>query len=319
MKSFIIKTICFFLIPIPIIITLGLVLPTTPRASKSLILGIIHKDYLLKCTKKPRLIFVGGSNLSFGLNSKMIKDSLHINPINTAIHACIGVKFMFENTLSYVKKGDVIIFVPEYMHFFKSLNSGSEELMRSIFDVSISKFKLLDVHQKYNILPFIPRYVLTKFDFSEYFNDEDFEFYSVNSFNKFGDTYTHWNLKDRQNEIHSEILAGKINNELFEFFKSINNRVLKKGATLYISFPAYQATSFEKSLKKISEIELKLKKTKLNIIGNSFRYKMPDSLFFNSVYHLNKKGVEKRTKLLIEDIRSNIHFNSKLNDVKQFH
>lgn len=52
------------------------------------------KCQLLEDTPSPRIIFVGGSNLAFGLDSQRIKDSLNINVINYGLHAGIGLKYM---------------------------------------------------------------------------------------------------------------------------------------------------------------------------------------------------------------------------------
>ena len=77
MRRFILQLI-WFLMPIVILFVVGLLLPATPRASKSLLVANLQKDSLLENTKPPRVIFVGGSNLSFGLNSQMIKESLNM-------------------------------------------------------------------------------------------------------------------------------------------------------------------------------------------------------------------------------------------------
>jgi hypothetical protein len=112
-----IKKITLVIIPIILFIFLGISLPTTPRASKSLLFANLKKDYLLKNVESPRMIFIGGSNLSFGLDSQKIKISLGINPINTGVHAGIGLKYMLDNTIQYIKNGYIIILIPEYHHF----------------------------------------------------------------------------------------------------------------------------------------------------------------------------------------------------------
>ena len=68
MKKFITKLILFPLTFVVLTLVFGLGLPATPRASKSLIYAKIKKDSLLKNSLSPRIIFIGGSNLSFGLN-----------------------------------------------------------------------------------------------------------------------------------------------------------------------------------------------------------------------------------------------------------
>ena len=116
-------------------------LPPSPRVSGSQLYGKIAKDSLLRNTKNDRIIFIGGSNLSFGLNSQMIKDSLKFNPINTAINANIGLEYMLVNTLQYIKENDVIIIAPEYAHFSKNtIHGAGKEMITTVAEVD--KFKL---------------------------------------------------------------------------------------------------------------------------------------------------------------------------------
>jgi len=149
MKKFICKLV-WFTIPIVSLFVLGLLIPTTPRASKSLLFA-------------NRMIFVGGSNLSFGLNSQMIKEELNLNPINTGVHASIGIRYMLENTIQYVREGDIIILALEYSHFYHDYNSGSAELLRTIFDVELSNIRLLNLQQIVGLIPHVPKYSLSKF------------------------------------------------------------------------------------------------------------------------------------------------------------
>ena len=67
-----------------------------------------HKVELLEKTPSPRIIFIGGSSIAFGTDSKMLKDSMHINVVNFGLHGGIGMKFPMDDCLDYVKKGDII-------------------------------------------------------------------------------------------------------------------------------------------------------------------------------------------------------------------
>lgn len=296
-----IKKIVIFILPIVAVIILGIFLPTTPRASKSLLMASVNKNLLLKSTTSPRIIFVGGSNLSFGLNSQIIKDSLQINPINTAIHASIGIKFMLDNTLDYVQNGDIVVLVPEYSHFYRSLNFGSEELMRTIFDVNLKNIEYLNIFQIKNIFPYLYKYSLTKFNTNEYINVNESDVYSVNSFNQFGDTYTHWGMEQQAFSLYPPI-TDKFNYEVIKYIEEFSFAVKGKGAILLVTFPSFQETSFNKSIAAIQKVENELFKSSLMVIGTPERYRIPDSLMFNTPYHLNKQGVDYRTKLLIQDI-----------------
>ena len=301
MKKFI-KVFLIFLIPFFLILFFGIFLPTTPRASKSLLISKINKDSMLLNTPSPRIIFVGGSNLSFALNSQTIKDSLKRNPINTAIHSNIGIKYMIDNTIKYIQKDDIVVIVPEYTHYYKDLNHGTEELLRSILDINIKDIKYLNIYQIVNLIKYIPKYSLSKLDPTEYFNIKESDFYSINSFNQFGDANAHWNEKRKIVEPYDEI-KGEFNLDVLNYIEVFNNTISNKGATLFVSYPCYQETSFDISKIAIQKVQKELLKSTLTIIDSPERYKFSDTLIFNTPYHLTKKGLDFRTNLMLQGIK----------------
>ena len=76
-----------------ILITLILAITMLPMEQDGYLQAYNKKCQLLEDTPSPRIIFVGGSNLAFGLDSQRIKDSLNINVINYGLHAGIGLKY----------------------------------------------------------------------------------------------------------------------------------------------------------------------------------------------------------------------------------
>lgn len=304
MKKFIKKSL-LFIIPIIIFCLTGVLLPTTPNAKTSLLMGSIKKDSLLKNTISPRLILIGGSNVSFGINSSLIKQELNINPINTAIQGKIGLKFMMDNTLEYIKNGDIILLIPEYKLFYQEVNNVSEVLTHYIFDCNKKKLKHLNIYQLINLIPHIPKYSFSKFlisSYTSYLIDDSYLIYSSKSFNKFGDTYVHWSMSDRTYDILDEI-NGDFQENLLKEIVLFNEKIQERKAKLYVSFACYEERSFKNSKNKINYINTNLKKTNLSILGEPEDFMFNDSLIFNYPYHLNKKGVDHRTKLIIKQLK----------------
>lgn len=300
MKRFLIKSILFF-IPIPIFLLSGLVLPPTPRVSKSLIFANKKKDSLLLHTKKPRIIFVGGSNLSFGLNSFKVKELLNLNPINTAVQQSLGIKYMLENTLQYIKRGDIIVLAFEYEHFYRSYDYASETLLRTIFDVRPHNIKLLTLKQGRNLLQYIPKFTFSKFKPSEYWGFKEDDLHSTSSFNKFGDVDAHWSLEPPGYQPRE--IKGNLNNHVLEKIKEFENIAKYKGATVYVTFPSLDEITFSNSKNKVLLVEKYLNNFDFKILGSAEKYIMPQEMMFNTYYHLNKNGLENRTKLFIEDFK----------------
>jgi hypothetical protein len=301
MGKFLVKIAIFTTITISVIIA-GLLLPATPGASKSHLCTIIQKDSLLANTDSPRIIFIGGSNIGFGLNSQMIKDSLHINPINTGLNASLGIKYMFDNTAQYIKEGDIVIAPLEYIHFTNDYNHCSEPLLKIVMDVNKKYLRLLNFRQAFNLLSYIPRHTISKFNPRAYlppFGNIN-PAYDVNSCNQYGDACAHWNKENQVFKPDDRLDA--FNQQIIGKIKDFEKTVEQKGGVLYITYPSYVEKSFRASEDIISTIQDELERH-FKVLGTPERYMMPDSLMFDTSYHPNKKGLDIRTARLIEDIR----------------
>jgi hypothetical protein len=304
MKKFLLNLTAFLGI-LALIFFVGLKLPATPRTSKTFLFAQILKDSLLINTPSPRIIFIGGSNLSFGLNSQMVKDSLNLNPINTAIHLNIGIIYMIDHTLEFIKPGDVVVVAPEYQFFYGQSAYGGEELLITSLDIPSPKPTRLNFEQWKNVYGFSARYVASKFLFSEYSKKKESEVYGISTYNQYGDATAHWNMKPGKFEpyhVHGSDLNTSVIKKLIDFKRSVE----KKGAVLFITFPGYQATSFDKNTSEIKEIESTLRIHGFTLLGTPDRYKMPDQFMFDTPYHLLKQGVDLRTNLLIVDLKKQL-------------
>ncbi|MBA4053674.1 MAG: hypothetical protein C0490_03080 [Marivirga sp.] len=312
MSSFI-KNLAIFLAILCTVTLIGVLLPTTPRASTSHMFGKLKMDSLLKKTEPPRLILVGGSNLSLTINSQLLKDSLHINPINTAISWNIGFVYMFENTLRYVRPGDIIVASIEYNQFYNGAIYGGPDLTRTILDVAPNDFFKLRWRQYYNMIAHVPLYAFSKFKPGEYFFTRDpLEIYDRNSTNQYGDNCKHWNSASRRIPPESP-LPIRYDAYAFDILKDFESRAKEKGVTLLITFPAIQQASFKIQYAGIKSIEREFNKRNFHVMGYPERYIMSDTLIFDTPYHLIKKGVDLRTELLIEDLKIALHFPKPMN------
>ncbi len=263
----------------------------------------IEKIRLLEKTQSPRMIFIGGSNLSFGLDSKMIHDSLHVNPINTAIHASIGLKYMLGSILPYIRKNDIVIVSAEYQQFYGDVANGRIELLSIVCDISPNTKNTLDRSQYCEIIKYAPKYALSKLNPLTFFKAPaaDTDIYDRLAFNAYGDACKHWQLPK---EVADPIsIPDGFNNEAFDLLINFKKSIEEKKAVLFITYPAYQQESFEKNPTKINQLENLFKSNGFILLGTPKRYEFPDSLIFNTPYHLTGKGVKKRTELLIEDLK----------------
>ena len=310
MKQFLIKAFILILTLFALLVW-AVFLP--PKQSKqNMLYTQIDKNNLLKNVPSPRIIFVGGSNLAYGLDSKTIRDSLHIHPINTGIHINIGLKYMLENTLQYVKPNDIIVLSAEYQQFYGDLADGEAELFSLVTDVVPQSRKLLDYKQYFKLLKLLPQFAQTKlqprFLFLKYPQDTTIGRYDRKAFDQYGDATLHWKLPAEKPKPYPAITTS-FNEDALQSLIRFRNAVYEKKAKLYITFPGYQSTSYQINVAQIKQVQQKLKDNSFIMISNPEEFKMPDSLIFDTPYHLTKKGVDLRTGLLIKDLKKVMNLN----------
>jgi hypothetical protein len=305
LRVFVLKLLAFLFVPAAALLAVALLVPPTPRAATSLLFAKLDKDALLRDTPGPRLILVGGSNLSFGINSQLLKDELGVNPINTGLHASLGLTYMLESTLPYVRSGDLVVLIPEYSHYYGGRAYGSEELLRTVIDVDRRSSSMLSARQWANIAQYLPKLALSKLRPGEYSYRQSAEagVYERRSFNQYGDACIHWGLVKQPFAAHAPA-SGPFNDGAVADIKAFEQRLRERGAVLYLSFPGFQAASFANMRAQIAEVETKLRASGLLLLGTPERYAMPEEYMFDTPYHLTKAGVDLRTRRLIADLRA---------------
>ncbi|MGI4750400.1 MAG: hypothetical protein ACRYFB_07190 [Janthinobacterium lividum] len=304
MKQFFIKALILILTLSALLV--GAVFLSPKQSKQNMLYTQIDKNELLKNTPSPRIIFVGGSNLAFGLDCKTIQDSLPIHPVNTGIHINIGLKYMLENTLPYIKQGDIIVISAEYQQFYGDLADGEAELFSLVTDIVPQSRKLLDYKQYFKLIQLLPQFAQTKlqprFLFLKYPLDTIVGRYDRKAFNHFGDATAHWKLPAENPKPYATITAS-FNNDILQKLIQFKDAIRQKKAQLYITFPGYQASSYKNNITQIKQVQQKLKDNSFILISTPEEYMIPDSLIFDTPYHLTKKGVDLRTNLLIKDLK----------------
>lgn len=301
MKLFIKKSFLFGFCVVAILTLLFFIVPI----NKNAYLYAYNKKYkLLEETPSPRIIFIGGSNVAFGLDCKRIKDSLHINVVNAGLHAGIGLKYMLDDIALYVRKGDIVIWAPEYTHFYGDM-AGQPETIAGI--MSITKFKnvgMLNTSQWINVLKGIPsdlgiRIIPPK---------NTPRAYKASNFNEYGDEVNHWTLSSIPIATPTKFKDG-LNVAMCNYFID-RLKELQMRCNVIVVPPAYRQAAFDINKKNVQEVT-----EFLNREGFPFAISPQESVFldeyiYDSDNHLNKKGVDRRTTLLIKYLK-NVLLNKK--------
>lgn len=306
MTSFLYKIVKFTLLLVTILWLSILFIPD--KNVQSSVLGAYPaKHKLLKETTQKKIILLGGSNLSFGIDSKQIEKVFKKPVINMGIHAGVGLEFMINDIKPYISKGDTVILVPEYEHFYTDNFYGEMELISVLFEIEPQSKNIINKEQWLHLIKYLPTYSAKKIKNSllSVFKqkEEPLTIYHKDSFNENGDACLHWTLPN-QNYLPAAKNTGdeKVNKDAINLILEFKHYVENRKAKLLIFPPVIDETSYGNQEAIINKINADLTQHQIKFMSEPVSYKYNDTLFFNSYYHLNKMGVDKRTQQLINDL-----------------
>jgi hypothetical protein len=294
----------FYFLVLPIAVSaLALLLPATPKVKGSLLFAQIKKEARLKTVTGKKIVLIGGSNLSFGIDSKRIEDSLKCSVVNMGLQASIGADFQIRSVVPALHQGDILVLCLEYNNYFGDFAYGSEPLLRLALDVNRSELNYFDGKNYSATLVSLPQYCLSKFDPRSYWfkmNPAE-QIYSVDAFNDYGDANAHYELPAVPFAPEPKF-TSPINSQCIEQIAVIQHQLQQRGIQVYLAFPPFEEQSFQASADRINEVYDVILENKISTLGNPGQRKLPRTLFFNTPYHLSKKGVDENTTYLIAQL-----------------
>src|SRR5439155_21620368 len=84
---------------------------------RHILAATIDKHRLLATTLGPRLVLIGGSSLPFSMDCGLLAKRLPLHPIDTGIHAGLGIGFPLNDVRRELRPGDVPLLSIEYEQF----------------------------------------------------------------------------------------------------------------------------------------------------------------------------------------------------------
>lgn len=113
MRRFVVHALIFALIQIAI---LAIAWRTCPDDPDHYMAATIDKHARLRAAASPRVIFVGGSSVGFGIDSRAF-EPLGLTPVNMGLNDGLGLAFVLGEVAPQLRPGDVVIVAPE-THLF---------------------------------------------------------------------------------------------------------------------------------------------------------------------------------------------------------
>ena len=243
---------------------------------------------------KKRIILVGGSSLGWGVSAEQLSADLGILTLNSGIYAGIGFKNFIRLIEDVIDKdNDILVISPEYeivsefSRFKRNSNFCEISLyVRHSYPLECMGYSL---NQMFRVIPTIdrsdPEMIRAGFnDFGDYVYRRSKEMNMVGKLN--GDYCSSWNLADIWNIYIPYIRDLQSDGYNVVYIPNFLQEGSCKGTEKISQF--HQALFDEFGVRGFEEPQLEFNET----------------LFYNTRYHLTKEGVEVKTKLFENQLRS---------------
>jgi hypothetical protein len=230
----------------------------------------------------------------------MIQEALNMPVINAGLTSTVGLKFTLDNTLKYLEEGDILVIAPEYDCFYGNAPYGSTELAVLFFmDPSISD----DFNTKQFQTVIFRTKELLKYYISTLSKAEN-DIFTVSGFNEHGDFTNHLNKPPRLIGHLSVDEFKTINTNFLDYYENAIAALRNRGIRVIIIPPSLAETSYKKIEEGLMPLFSEFDRRDLNFSIPPQESVYPDSLFFDSVYHLGSEGLMIRTGQLLKLLKS---------------
>jgi hypothetical protein len=282
-----------------------------------------------------RIVFIGGSNLAFGLDSAMIEGACRAPVVNMGMNGWLGVRFIMNEVEPDLRRGDTLVLSFEYDNYVKSAEGTPSDLLM-ILKARPASFHYLTAHQTGAALKAIPfgaqqktfRLVRSLAGRIREFAGPVAQAASAPSpeptdgrrppynhglinrverysgFNRYGDLTSHLDLPwPYEREDGLDLTATPIEPAVIEAIRGFTERARQRGVRPVILHTSLIESFHRRHTAGLARIDAALRGAMPEIpMSPPERYVFPERLFFDTVYHLTREGRELRTRRVIEDL-----------------
>lgn len=318
---------CVALLCIAVLLTALVMLVTIPDGN-DLALTHLDKHARLESMSSRKIVFIGGSNLLYGLDSAAVQHAFGLDVVNMGLNGYLGPIFILNEVKDELRRGDIVVVSLEYEAYFEptpyySIEGAARDqlmlvklrpaslryvetfgqyrrLLKATFEVAQAKVvRIFDewLDKQWGREPDVRTTVLL--DVIE----------RRAGVNEYGDLLNHlgveWLYVFKENP---DLSTMSLSEPLVRLLDSFSREMAAKGVLVTIAPPpaphewyepnrAYIESAFE----RINEVTVK---ESTGVLGHPAKFVWPRTYFFDNANHLTAEGRALRTQLVIADLHT---------------
>jgi hypothetical protein len=253
--------------------------------------------------QEPKILLVGNSNLSFGMDSARLEEATGMPVVNLGLHGGLGNAFHEELAKPYIRQGDIVILCHSD---YASDGIGDNTLAWVTLEKHTDLWHILRPEDIPKFLRAYPEYFLNVV--KNWLSHSDVPLYDScyarAAFNEYGDIV----VRPRTDAAHHEFTPGSVTLPMvddtnLDRMNAFHDYVRSQGATLLLSYYPIAWGEYTPQEDAYLAIQDTLRsRLTFPIISDIRDYFIPYEYFYDTIYHLNEEGVAIRTGQLAEDL-----------------
>lgn len=288
-----------------------------PLPETNYIKAFYDKEMKLKSiANAKKIIFIGGSNLAFGLHSDMVHQAYpEYKVINMGLNAGTGLKTMIDQVQPYIGKDDVIIITPEYEQFSNLFFGNSAGLYLEVLIDQPRFIKLMSIHNVPSILEAFPSALQIRAIAmlqKALGKDAPPSVYKRDAFNEYGDVNSHTNIDstklDPSEYADLSYKDVKFRNKVaaISYIKKFMDYCSVQQARMYIGYPVFLSSIYHRCKHDIQAIHKDINAAGIEVLYTPEQSVYADTLFLDTTYHLLYRGSAIRTADILKFMQMRI-------------
>lgn len=274
-----------------------------PQYEQSYDASLIDKVERIKTINKPKIVLLGNSNLTFGMNSELLEEQMGMPVVNMGLHGSCGNAFHENMAKLNINPGDIYIICHSDYRDDEEIQDAmtlwiTVENHKNLWEI----LRIEDIKKLIDSSPIYLKKCLNLYA-SGTGNRDSGDMYSRSAFNKYGDV-----TLQRDGRVYTEestVECPKVDNSTVERINRLNEYIISKGATLLIAgYPIGNGAKTANIKDFVAFQEELIQKLDCPVISNYVDYMLDYTYFYDYNYlHLNSEGANIRTEQLISDLK----------------
>lgn len=270
-----------------------------------------------------RIVMIGGSNLAFGIDSRLIESLAGCPVANMGMNGYFGVRFMLAEADAGLRRGDVAVIALEYDSFVKSVEGSGADLLMVGKTVprTVKYMTFRQVASGVTQIPFVVRSKMSRvageafqgmYDAALGSSDPDpagpdiNAIESLSGFTPEGDLVAHLDVEwQGGHEDGLDLTELPVDPKLFPLIREFSERMNERGVDVVFSYSPVMRRYYIRHQPAIERVHAMARQELEGVAAvpsdpGVFVYE--EDSFFDTVYHLGREGREHRSRLVAQDI-----------------